>query len=88
MKDTLAVRTRLDFVRSNPPKNEYDTIVYNSRIQLLCWIYNDGKLRTDSEMETRRNTINEEVIVYETMGNMYDDLKVARAMLKDIEAVM
>lgn len=89
MRDALYVKSVLD----NVITTEYSAtpegrLIYNARVKNLSWAYNDGNLRTDSEMDTKIQSIEEELVAYEFSGDRGVSYKTANAKLKDLKGVL
>lgn len=84
--DALSVKTRLENLRHTqiPQSIDYKTI-QNAKINIIEWLYNNGNLRTEDELQTKLQSIQEEILMYEfaeERGYMYE---AAKAKLKEME---
>ena len=86
MKDTLTVKTRLDgVIHTAIPQTPEQNIVYQARINVLEWMYNNGELRTDKEFSVKIQSIKEEILAYEFAEDRGIYYKAAQAKLKEME---
>ena len=60
----------------------------NSKIEVIEWLYNNGNLRTEHEIQTKLTSIKEEMYVYEFAGSLGSDYKISEAKLKELSKVV
>lgn len=89
MRDALYVKSVLDNVCTTEYSvNPEGRLIYNARINNLEWAYNNGNLRTDTEMDTKIQSIKEELIACEFSGDKGINYKTATAKLKDLKGLL
>ena len=89
MRDAFYVKSVLDnIITTEGSTTPEGRLIYNARIQNLSWAYNNGDLRTNSEMETKMQSIREELVACEFSGDRGVSYKMTNAKLKDLKEVI
>lgn len=89
MKDSLYVKTHLDNVcNSIYPQSVESSQIHSARVDNMYWIYNNGNLRTDAELNLKIQNFKEELIAYEFANDFGIQFKIAEAKLKDLELLV
>jgi hypothetical protein len=86
MKDALTIKTRLDgVIHTAIPQTVEQNTVYQARINVLEWLYNNGNLRTENEFLVKIQSIKEEILAYEFAEDRGTYYKAAQAKLREME---
>lgn len=87
MKDKLLIKARLDDIQQEIiPQNDEIAYIHSQIIDTLCWVYNNGELRTEEELNLKIQTTKEELIGFEFMNDsISSEYKATIAKLKELE---
>ena len=89
MRDALYVKSVLDNIITSEYKGTPEgKLIYNARVTNLEWAYNEGNLRTEGEIETKIQSIKEELIACEFAGDRGINYKTALSKLKDLNGIL
>lgn len=86
--DALRVKTVLDNLTQTPCNATLESkAIHTSKIDLMTWLYNGGNLRTAEEVQTKYDSIQEEILVCEfaeEFGYVYDSAKQRLALFQSV----
>ena len=90
MKDSMYIKTRLDDeIATFTPGTEEKNTIHNNRIAIWNWLYNDGNLRTEIELNNRLNNYVDELHALEFIGDKNEfSKKLLNIKIKIVKEVM
>ena len=92
MRNALYIRTRLDDILVNMTyQSEQQTRRQKAMAETYFWIYNDGNLRKESEVENRLQNCYDELKCFEMLGEkspmklrpIYEKINILKDFLRD-----
>lgn len=85
MLDKLHVQARLNNLQNEIiPQSVEASVIHRDKVNLVAWIYNDGKLRTENEMRVKENNIRDELVAYGYANDTGYLTKSANARLQEL----
>ena len=89
MKDSLFIKSRLNDLKSMiiPQAVEY-TQPHYAKIKILSWVYNDGKIKSEKEVQMKLERKNEELLGLENFDKQNIIYKCAIAEKQELENIL
>lgn len=90
MKDKLEIEGKLlDYQAEILPYDEDSNYVRTQVINALSWLFNQGNLRSEHDLQTKIQSTKEEIIGYEFANYINSvEYKSAKAVLKELESCL
>lgn len=89
MKDSLFIKSRLNEINSTIPSQYTDKIQIHAALQrILFWVYNDGNLRTQKEIEDKITILKEEILGLRYANISGFDIKILEVQINELLQIM